>query len=328
MKDVEISIIIPVYKAESYLDRCINSIISQSFKYWELLLIDDGSPDKSGEICDLYASKDSRIKVFHKPNGGVSSAREMGIINAKGKYSIHIDPDDWIDNNTLYELYANTTLTNADIVIFDFMLEYGNHHEILSQYVDSPESLLQQLFQQQRHGSLCNKLIKTELYNKYDLHFPDNLICWEDLYICCNLLMLHPCKISYIAKPFYHYDLYSNPGSMARNASLKTLDGMIFFCEYFEKILPNNQKELINETKGMVLVTAYRCKLLTAGQIRNTFPEINKWYVNKYLNDKKHLLYCAVANILNGKSILYTSLFFKINSYFQRIKNKIKKISC
>ena len=101
----KISIIVPVYKAENYIHRCIKSLLSQTFTDFEILLINDGSPDKSGEICDEYAKSDKRIRVFHKENGGVSSARQCGIDNARGEYTIHVDPDDWVDPRMLEELY-------------------------------------------------------------------------------------------------------------------------------------------------------------------------------------------------------------------------------
>lgn len=94
-----ISVIVPVYKAESYLHRCIDSILSQTFTDLEVLLIDDGSPDRSGEVCDEYAKKDQRIRVFHKENGGVSSARNTGLDHAKGEWITFVDSDDWISSN-------------------------------------------------------------------------------------------------------------------------------------------------------------------------------------------------------------------------------------
>lgn len=102
----KISIIVPVYKVEQYLPKCIESILAQTFQDWELLLVDDGSPDTSGKICDGYALKDSRIKVFHKVNGGVSSARNLGIDNAKGEWITFIDSDDYIQPSFLEGLYA------------------------------------------------------------------------------------------------------------------------------------------------------------------------------------------------------------------------------
>jgi len=90
----KISVIVPVYKAEAYLRRCVNSILAQTFQDFEVLLIDDGSPDKSGKICDDYVKKDSRVRVFHKENGGVSSARNLGLDNAVGRYIAFVDSDD------------------------------------------------------------------------------------------------------------------------------------------------------------------------------------------------------------------------------------------
>ena len=96
-----ISIIIPVYKAEKYLLRCLDSISKQTFEDFEVIMVDDGSPDNSGTICDEFVERDNRFNVVHKENGGVSSARAIGVEIAKGKYSIHFDPDDWVEENML-----------------------------------------------------------------------------------------------------------------------------------------------------------------------------------------------------------------------------------
>lgn len=120
----KISIIVPVYKAEKYLNRCVDSILAQTFTDFELLLIDDGSPDKSGEICDEYARKDSRVRVIHKENGGVSSARQRGLDESIGEYTIHADPDDWVEPTMLEELYNKANKEDADMVICDFFYEY------------------------------------------------------------------------------------------------------------------------------------------------------------------------------------------------------------
>lgn len=108
MNNPLISVIVPVYNVEKYLPRCIDSIIDQTFKNFELLLIDDGSKDKSGEICDEYAKRDNRIKVFHKENGGVSSARNVGLDSAKGEWIIFCDSDD--------EFYCNAFKSYNDII--------------------------------------------------------------------------------------------------------------------------------------------------------------------------------------------------------------------
>lgn len=116
----KISVIVPVYNTEKYLHRCIDSILSQTFTDFELLLIDDGSKDKSGAICDEYAEKDSRVKVFHKENGGVSSARNAGLDNMRGGYLTFIDSDDWVDSSYLEDLIEYSC---ADLVVSDFVVE-------------------------------------------------------------------------------------------------------------------------------------------------------------------------------------------------------------
>ena len=169
----KISVIVPVYKAEAYLHRCVDSILAQTFKDWELLLIDDGSPDKSGDICDEYVKKDTRIRVIHKENGGVSSARQRGLDESIGEYTIHADPDDWVEPTMLDELYYKAKEEKADLVICDFFCEYKTGSVICRQKVDSchADAILKQMFAQQLHGSCWNKLIRRECYIKYNISF-------------------------------------------------------------------------------------------------------------------------------------------------------------
>lgn len=116
----KVSIIIPVYKVEKYIRECLDSIVSQTFTDWECILIDDGSPDKSGEICDEYASKDNRCRVFHIDNGGVSRARNIGIENMKGEWVMFVDSDDAIAPNTLEFCYEKAVADNLDALQFSF----------------------------------------------------------------------------------------------------------------------------------------------------------------------------------------------------------------
>lgn len=109
----EISVIVPVYNTGQYLPRCIESILNQSFTVFELLLVDDGSTDNSGAVCDDYAEKDSRVRVFHKENGGVSSARNMGLRNIRGQYVVFVDSDDWVDEQYLEHLMCG----DSDLVV-------------------------------------------------------------------------------------------------------------------------------------------------------------------------------------------------------------------
>lgn len=128
LKIPALSVIVPIYKAEKYLSRCIDSILAQTFKNFELLLIDDGSPDKSGSICDAYAQQDSRIRVFHQPNRGVSSSRNLGIEQARAEWITFIDSDDWVEIDFLEQFRLEET--NPDT----FVLQGFTHN-----YEQQPE---------------------------------------------------------------------------------------------------------------------------------------------------------------------------------------------
>ena len=119
MSNPKISVIIPVYNAESTLRRCVDSVLAQTFTDFECLLINDGSKDKSGEICDEYARKDSRVKVFHKENGGVSSARNVGLDNARGEWVSFVDSDDWVEGDILESMYKTALLSGSSLVTCD-----------------------------------------------------------------------------------------------------------------------------------------------------------------------------------------------------------------
>ena len=130
-----VSVIVPIYKVEKYLNKCVDSIINQSYKNLEIILVDDGSPDKCGEICDKYAEKDSRVKVIHKENGGLSDARNAGIDIAKGDYLLFVDSDDWITSNICEVLIKNANDNLSDIIACNQYESFdGGFHKICESY--------------------------------------------------------------------------------------------------------------------------------------------------------------------------------------------------
>lgn len=191
------SLIVPVYNVEQYLRKCINSIIFQTFQKWELILIDDGSPDESPYICDEYALNDSRIKVIHKKNGGVSSARNCGLNIAKGQWIWYVDPDDWIAENALNELSKVVLTHNTDCVIFG--IEYydedgnivgkeertekkGEKHIVLESNDYAPQSIIQ----------------KRSIIESNTIRFTEGIRMGEDLELQYKFLITckHPIRIS------------------------------------------------------------------------------------------------------------------------------------
>ena len=219
----KISVIVPIYKAENYLHRCVDSVLAQTFTDFEVLLIDDGSPDKSGEICDAYARRDSRVRVIHKENGGVSSARQCGIDNARGEYTIHADPDDWVEPNMLEELYRKAKEDDADMVICDFIEDNKNEQKYIRQRPSSLHHLEVAIEMQSKlHGSTCNKLIKKDFITRCSVRFDLELTYCEDLFFCTQLL-LNPIKVSYLDKAFYHYIQDVNSNSLVKSYTINSL---------------------------------------------------------------------------------------------------------
>lgn len=214
-----VSIIIPVYNVELYLSKCIDSILAQSFTDWECILVDDGSKDKSGSICDNYALKDNRIKVIHQNNSGVSIARQVGIDNVCGEYSIHIDPDDWVESNMIEELYKKAKSDDADMVICDYYKHEGGVQQYINQRPNllEPIKIIEQMLTTNMYpplyGSCWNKLVRCSCFNSSDnlIRFePDDLSLGEDVVFNCRLLMSTVHRVSYLNKAFYHYEVRSN----------------------------------------------------------------------------------------------------------------------
>lgn len=214
----KISVIVPVYKAEKYIHRCIDSLLVQTFKNFELLLIDDGSPDNSGKICDEYARIDSRVRVFHKGNGGVSSARQYGLEHAVGDYVIHADPDDWVESEMLQELYNKAISENADMVICDYYVNTNGKSKRHSQLIKLKDSnvVLSGILDGSIYGSCWNKLIRRSFIRNNNIHFHKDINVCEDRQFIIETLLQKP-KIEYISKAFYHYCTDVNDNSLVRS---------------------------------------------------------------------------------------------------------------
>lgn len=132
-----ISVIVPVYNIEDYISKCLESIINQTFKDIEIIIVDDGSTDNSGKICDKYKSEDNRITVIHKQNEGLVRARKTGLYNSSGEYVIYIDGDDWIDNSTLEKMYEEILANHTDMVVWNHFESIGNTDRIIKHGIES-----------------------------------------------------------------------------------------------------------------------------------------------------------------------------------------------
>lgn len=228
-----ISIVVPVYNAAPYIRRCLQSIQNQSFSNWEAILVNDGSTDESGNICEEYALHDNRFKVVHKSNGGVSSARQTGIEASKGEFLIHTDPDDWMDNNMLSELIGQAKKNNADVVLCGFQMHTPDGIAERPEYVDkdTDSSTLQRLIiNGSIHGSCWNKLIRRDCIGKTSFT-PQTITYCEDLLFNVRLLNNKNLKISYVPKMLYHYD-WNNNNSISHEKSVRLINSLTtVICE-------------------------------------------------------------------------------------------------
>lgn len=287
MNSIKISIIVPIYNAEKYLHRCLDSIESQSFKNFEVLLIDDGSTDHSFEICKEYAEKDKRFQAMHKTNEGVGAARKYGIDHACGEYTIHVDPDDWIEPEMLEHLYEKAYNEEADIVICDFQKDFCDHQELLLQKPISldKEEIIGELIRGSLHGSVCNKLIRLGLYKNSGVNFIKGMNSCEDLYVCVSLLSKNKnVKIGYINECLYHYDQYSNSNSLTKNLEYRRskMLGSIQFINLAEKIVDKNifEDDFFVSKSNMLNVAFYE-KTLTQDEFLQLGWDIKKRYIHE-----------------------------------------------
>lgn len=234
---MKVSIILPVYNASDSISQMLDSILAQTLYEFEVLMIDDGSTDKSGRILDDYSAKDKRFKVFHKQNEGVAMARQLGVDNAKGEYCIHADADDWMNPTMLEELYTEAKAKNADVVITDYFVNSKQDERTCKQQPSalSPVHVLQDMFDNKIFGALWHKLVRTDLYGKYNAKFFKGINHCEDLLIWVQLLQHPEVMVSYLPKAYYHYVV--NDNSITRHFTRKTYEMRLRFRDKLQELL-------------------------------------------------------------------------------------------
>lgn len=238
----KISIVVPVYNVEKYLDKCINSILNQTLSEFELILIDDGSKDSSGLICDKYAESDKRIKVIHKSNGGMSSARNIGLDVAKGKYIGFVDSDDWIESDMYELLYNICEDNNCDIANCSSIIHYeqktvinGGHSLIIHNREEAMKTMLE--------GKLYDEVVWTKLIKREILagtRFTEGIV-YEDTDFTYRVIDKVQ-KVGCIGEPKYHY-IKRQKGIMNLAKKDLNIDGVLVYNEMY-KFFRNNYLNL------------------------------------------------------------------------------------
>ena len=245
-----ITVIVPVYKTEKYLRRCVDSIRTQTYVNLEIILVDDGSPDNSAALCDVLATEDSRIRVIHKENGGLSSARNAGLDVMTGDYVGFVDSDDWVTPDMYQVLYDHMQKENAQISCCGIastddtqVLYYFNPDTEQTLSLNTLEALCELTYNFRITNSVCDKLYKAEIF--HDLRMRTGIL-YEDAQVQPYCIAKAQ-TICYTAKPMYHY--YMSPDSILRGAfSLRHKDVLqaskerqAFFAEHYPQALPYAQ---------------------------------------------------------------------------------------
>lgn len=286
-----ISIVVPVYNVEKYLDKCIDSLVNQTYENLEIILIDDGSKDNSAKICDNWKDKDNRIKVVHKKNGGLSEARNVGIDYAEGDYIAFIDSDDWVDKNFIKYLYEQLKKYNADIAASAIIKTYKDYNEIQlinrEKIIFTNGEALDTLLSGRDFCAVAwNKLYKKNVIG--NIRFPIGKIHEDEFFSYkvianANTLVLVP-------EAIYYYRQRS--GSIMQKWSIAHLDALEAFEErmdFMHKYYPN----LYLKSKYCF----YLAGIYNAKEILNTSNEITKKEIEAILNTITKLKF-TVGNLI------------------------------
>ena len=322
-----VSVIVPVYKAETYIHQCVDSLLAQTYQNIEVILVDDGSPDRCGEICDEYAARDTRVKVIHQRNGGVGKARQTGIEQATGVYSIHADPDDWVDPTMIEEMVAKAKEDDADMVICDFFEENGTNRtcqHLAMEFAPSPSIIEKRLIHHELSGYLWNKMFRRECCGEID--FPSDITLLEDeLFIIRVLRTGNIKRVAYLPKAFYHYRT-DNTSSIIHVRSERNLQSLYKVLHY---LLENSgagstSDDWIIERKMRIMNELFRMKRFQ--QLMSDFVEVHQ----KIIDEQPHWNIrrpeqSGLSMALQGKPCL-GFLFCVINEYLIIFTVRIKML--
>ena len=313
----KVSVIVPIYNVEKYLPKCLDSLINQTLDDIEIILVNDGSTDNSGNIAKEYKAKyNDKFIYLEKENGGLSDARNFGIPYAKGEYIAFLDSDDYIEEDAYEKMYEKVKKEDADYIECDFIWEYPNKQIIDKriEYIDKKDMVAKV------RVVAWNKLIKRELIIKNNITFPKGLR-YEDIEFTYKLIPFLQ-KVSYIDKPFVHYVQRNN--SIANVQNEKTADIFIILDNvekyYKEKNLYDEYKEQIEYNYARYLLCSSLKRMCKVGDkakrkelIKKTWEKLNskypKWHKNNILKSMHtgKSLYMRTVNNITYK--IYTILF-------------------
>lgn len=317
-----ISIIIPVYNVEEFISKCIESILSQTFKNFELILVNDGSTDRCGEICDEYARKDKRIHVIHKANGGQSTARNVALDIAKGKYIGFVDGDDYIASDMYEQLYDAMVSYDADISVCG---RYNVSNNKITPFftmdtslvMNSKETIRRLLVYDNIDSSPCDKLFSSVLFD--NIRFPSGYIC-EDVAVVYKLIE-EASKIVHTGKPLYYY--LQRQGSTSKSDFSKKTMGLVIYHGQVYEYVKVKYPELVDEARYF-----YLSRLICANEL---CLDVSDMRLDIYRKELKDRLKCNMHWIFKNKYIvkkdkaialcIYFNCYMRLKSLYKLLKS-------
>lgn len=257
MKNFKISVIVPIYNVENYLKRCVDSIINQTYKNLEIILVDDGSPDHSSEICDNYAKIDDRVIVIHKNNGGLSEARNYGLRAATGDYIMYVDSDDYIEINSCEKLIENIT-DNVDIVVGDYK-EIRNDNVTIMKHTNlengkqysAKEYVLLSIEKNEWFAPAVLNLYKRKFLIENNLFYKVGYY-YEDLEMLPRLFLANP-YVKYVDFPFYNYVIRNDSIMTSKVTDIKRNMISDIYSDWYIHISKLSDKEYRNKLFGILV---------------------------------------------------------------------------
>ncbi|TDL61521.1 glycosyltransferase [Rhodococcus qingshengii] len=293
---MKISVIIPVYNVEKYLTRCIESVINQSYKDIEIVLINDGSPDSSGDICDYYASNDSRIRVIHKKNEGVSQARNSGLEVINGEYIFFLDSDDYIEEDAISKFSKRAKETAADIIIGNYKIINENNEitvcdpfdtlKFANGTINKSTDKFKYFFGKSFGRNVWNKLYNTKLVKDLNILFEREINYGEDFLFNLKLFINYP-NIELLNEYTYYY--FINKGSITNTYQNNLTKSNLLLLEKFHSYAKEQNK--LNDNKDLIAFLSFT---LIDNSSRNCF----EYSRNKFGDMKKELCKFRNSNII------------------------------
>lgn len=282
---MKVSVIIAAYNIENYIERCLISVVNQTFKETEIIVVNDGSKDNTLNIIKNIAKIDNRIVIINQKNKGLIEARKSGLKNAKGEYLLFIDGDDWLEIDALEKLYRKASISNADIILYNSFYSYDNRKEEIKTFNEDDiikEDPLKSLFLGKIKPAIWAKMIKREYIEYNKIQFPSNISFAEDLATVSSWFMYNP-KISF--ETGYLYNYYQRDSSISKTMDQKVLE-VDKAISFIRELLISKQIYLKYklEFETMVYHHLFETKFISYSKFDCIHKELYHQYMHKQIN--------------------------------------------